>query len=121
MIGTWSRSLIHAADVEAGHAGKHEVEHDHVGTEGAELFQPLFTRPGGNDVVALMPQRQFDGIADIRVVFDNKDSRHLDSVRRRYLATAPERAPPGACYRRVIRRAVRYLLVTFRTYGDHLK
>lgn len=38
--------------------------------EGAELFQSLFTRSGGEYVMPLMSQRQLDGLADIWVIFD---------------------------------------------------
>jgi hypothetical protein len=81
------------AHVEAGHAGQHQVEHDDVRTQGAEVFQSLLTRSRREDVMALVPQRQLDGVTDIRVVFDNKDSRHLDSVGRPSSATASQKSP----------------------------
>lgn len=50
--------------------------------EGVELLQALFTRTDGEDFMSLVPQPQLDGLTDIRVVFDNEDSWHLDSVSR---------------------------------------
>lgn len=70
MIGTWSRSLIRLRYVEAGHAGQHEVEHYDVRMEGAELFQPLFTCSGGENVMPLIAQGQLNGLTDIWVIFD---------------------------------------------------
>lgn len=92
MIGTWSRFLIHAAHVQAGDAGQHEIEYDDVRSEGAELFQPLFTRFHGDDLVPLMPQAQLDGPADIFVVFDNQDPWHFGSVCGSDDATVPGKA-----------------------------
>ncbi|CAK7287003.1 hypothetical protein SGPA1_41263 [Streptomyces misionensis JCM 4497] len=62
------------AHVEAGHAGQHEVQHDDVRAEGAEVFPSLFARCGGVDLMPLMSQTQPDGLAHVWVVLDKQNS-----------------------------------------------
>ncbi|GHF16146.1 hypothetical protein GCM10014715_84280 [Streptomyces spiralis] len=46
----------------------------------AELFQALFARSDGEDLVPLMPQAQSKGLTNVLVIFDKQNSWHFGSL-----------------------------------------
>ena len=80
-----------AAELEAVHAGHEDVEDDEIGQalRGAERV------PGGeavgmlDDVVALAPQGEGDGFANVRLVVDDRDGACAFDRRRRHARSLP--------------------------------
>ena len=70
-----------AADLEAVHAGEHEVEHDHVGPGGVGKVEGALAVGGGFDVVALAAEVVGDGAGQACFVLDDQDPGHCDSPR----------------------------------------
>ena len=70
-----------AADVEAVHAGEHEVEHQEVGLVGEGEFEAAFAVGGGFDLVALAAEVVGDGAGEAFLVLDDQDPGHCVSPR----------------------------------------
>ncbi len=70
-----------AADVEAVHAGEHEVEHQEVGLVGEGEFEAAFAVGGSLDLVALAAEVVGDGAGEAFLVLDDQDPGHNVSPR----------------------------------------
>ena len=85
------RALAHrAADVDAVHVRKTEVEHDEIGLVPLDRVESCPAAHRGQHVVSARPQQRGHGGDDVRLVVDDENAlRHV------YCGTAAVRTAPG--------------------------
>ena len=82
-----------AANVEAVHAGKHDVEQDRVGQHRLGLAQPFLTVVGDVGLVTLAVEVPGEGLGQSPLVLNDQDARlgHRNTPRRRRASVGGER------------------------------